>query len=348
MTCRCFKHRDRLHDMLRSVLPDGFSPNALVTLEEAGVSVGQGLRTGCNKFFYVSARGPASLGMVRVRASSSFGHREFFAPADALRPVLRRQSEMKSMENGSLPDGRVLDLRGWVLPEDFRIVDEAREAYGLNGEMLPQSMPDELATYVRLGATAPPAGPDDDKRIPDLSAVRTNVRLPRNAQITPRFWYMLPDFAPRHLPAAFVPRINHGLPWTEANLESPVLIDANFSTFWGLPKGLTRCALKALLNSVWCRALMEALGTVFGGGALKLEATHLRHLPVPVLSDAAIAQLTTAGRQLTKTTAELQSRIDAIVLDAFLPGTASLASRARFVRALAERTNDMSRARQAA
>jgi len=335
-------------DMLRSVLPDGFSPDALVTLEEAGVSVGQGLRTGCNKFFYVSARGPASLGMVRVRASSSFGHREFFAPADALRPVLRRQSEMKSMENGSLPDGRVLDLRGWVLPEDFRIVDEAREAYGLNGEMLPQSMPDELATYVRLGATAPPAGPDDDKRIPDLSAVRTNVRLPRNAQITPRFWYMLPDFAPRHLPAAFVPRINHGLPWTEANLESPVLIDANFSTFWGLPKGLTRCALKALLNSVWCRALMEALGTVFGGGALKLEATHLRHLPVPVLSDAAIAQLTTAGRQLTKTTAELQSRIDAIVLDAFLPGTASLASRARFVRALAGRANDMSRARQAA
>src|SRR5260221_3365621 len=151
------------------------------------------------------------------------------------------------MESGRMPEGRVLDLRGWVLPEDFRIVAEAKAAYAANGEMLPQIMPDELAAYVRIAAAAPPAGPDDDKRIPDLTAVRTNVRLVRNGNITPRFWYMLPDFVPRHLPAAFVPRLNHGFPWTEANLESPLLIDANFSTFWGPEKGLTRYTLKALL-----------------------------------------------------------------------------------------------------
>jgi hypothetical protein len=335
-------------DTLKSALPDRFSSDVLVTLEEAGVSVGQGLRTGCNKFFYVSARGPSGPGMVRVEASSFFSHREFSVPADALRPVLRRQSEVTSMEDDCLPEGRVLDLRGWVLPEDSRIVAEAKAAYVANGEMLPQTMPDELAAYVRFAAASPPAGPDNDKRIPDLSAVRTNVRLPRNGHITPRFWYMLPDFAPRHLPTAFVPRINHGLPWTEANLESPLLIDANFSTFWGLQKGLARYALKALLNSVWCRAFMEALGTAFGGGALKLEATHLRQLPVPVLSDAAREELADAGRQLTKTTTEVQSRIDAIVLDALLPRTASLASRAQLAKALAERANNTSRARQAA
>jgi hypothetical protein len=252
------------------------------------------------------------------------------------------------MEDGRLPEGRVLDLRGWVLPEDYRLVVEGAAAYAACGEPLPRTMPQELADYVRAAAAAPPEGPDDDKHIPDLSAVRTNVRVPRNRHVTPRFWYMLPDFAHRHLPAAFVARINHGLPWTEANFELPLLIDANFSTLWGPEKGLTRYALKALLNSIWCRAFMEALGTAFGGGALKLEATHLRQLAVPVLSDDARADLGAAGRQLTRTTTEVQSRIDAIVLDAVLTRTASLTSRVQLATALAERANNMSCARQAA
>jgi len=339
--------RINVPDILKGTLPDGFSPDALMTLQEAGVHVGQGLRTGCNRFFYVTGRGASGAGMVRVEASSFFGHREFAVPEGALRPVLRRQSEITSMEDGRLPEGRVLDLRGWVLPEDYRMVVEAAAAYAACGEPLPRTMPQELADYVRAAAAAPPEGPDD-KHIPDLSAVRTNVRVPRNGHFTPRFWYMLPDFAPRHLPAAFVARINHGLPWTEVNFESPLLIDANFSTFWGPEKGLTRYALKALLNSVWCRAFMEALGTAFGGGALKLEATHLRQLAVPVLSDEARADLAAAGRQLTRTTTEFQSRIDAIVLDAVLPRTSSLASRAQLAKALAERANNMSCARQAA
>jgi hypothetical protein len=340
--------RINVPDIVKGTLPDGFSPDVLVTLQEAGVHVGQGLRTGCNRFFYVTARGASGAGMVRVEASSFFGHREFSIPEDALRPVLRRQSEITSIEDGGPPEGRVLDLRGWVLPEDYPMVVEAAAAYAACGEPLPRTMPQELADYVRAAAAAPPEGPDEDKHIPDLSAVRTNVRLPRNNHVTPRFWYMLPDFAPRHLPAAFVARINHGLPWTEANLESPLLIDANFSTFWGSQKGLTRYGLKALLNSVWCRAFMEALGTAFGGGALKLEATHLRQLAVPVLSDEARADLAEAGRHLTRTTTEVQSRIDAIVLDAVLPRTASLASRAQLAKALAERANNMSCARQAA
>ncbi len=335
-------------DILKDTLPDDFSPDVLMTLQEAGVHVGQGLRTGCNRFFYVTARGASGVDMVRVEASSSFGHREFCVPEDTLRPVLRRQSEIVSMEDGGLPEGRALDLRGWVLPEDHRMVVEAAAAYAASGEPLPRIMPQELADYVRAAAAAPPEGPGDGKQIPHLSAVRTNVRAPRNNHVTPRFWYMLPDFAPRHLPAAFVPRINHGLPWTEANFESPLLIDANFSTFWGPQEGLTRYSLKALLNSVWCRAFMEALGTPFGGGALKLEATHLRQLAVPLLSDAARADLAAAGEQLTRTTTEVQSRIDAIVLDAILPRTASLVCRTQLANALAERANSMSCARQAA
>ncbi len=335
-------------DILKGILPDGFSSDALVTLEQAGVHVGQGLRTGCNRFFYVTALGASSAGMVRVQASSFFEHREFSIPEDALRSVLRRQSDLTPMEVGRLPEGRVLNLRGWVLPEDYPMVVEAAAAYAACGESLPRTMPQELADYVRASAAAPPEGLDDDKHIPDLSAVRTNVRVPRNSHVTPRFWYMLPDFAPRHLPAAFVARINHALPWTEANLEPPVLIDANFSTFWERQKGFTCYGLKALLNSVWCRASMEALGTAFGGGALKLEASHLRQLAIPVLSNEARADLAAAGRQLTSTTTEVQSRIDAIVLDAVLPRTASSASRVQLANALAERANNMSCARQVA
>jgi hypothetical protein len=335
-------------ETLKGRFPDGFSSDALVTLEEAGVHVGQGLRTGCNKFFYVTALGASSAGMARVETSSFFGHKEFSVPEDALRPVLRRQSEMKSMEEGRLPDGRVLDLRGWVLPEDYPTVVKAASAYAACGEPLPRIMPQELADYVRGAAVAPSEDPEDDKRIPDLSAVRTNVRVPLNSHVTPRFWYMLPHFAPRHLGFVFVARINHALPWTEANLESPVLIDANFSTFWGAQKGLTRYALKALLNSVWCRAFMETLGTTLGGGALKLEATHLRQLAVPILSSEAKLNLDAAGRQLTRSTIDVQSRIDAIVLSAALPQTSSPASRLQLAQALAEHAYNMSCARQRA
>ena len=335
-------------DTLKGILPDGFSPGALVPLEEAGIQVGQGLRTGCNKFFYVTAHGPSCDGMVRVEASSFLGRQEFSVPADALQPVLRRQSEIASLQGGHLPEGRVLDLRGWVLPEDFRIVTEAKAAYAVCGEALPQIMPDELAAYVRSAAVASPAEAGDDKLIPDLSAVRTNVRIPRNGQVTPRFWYMLPDFAPRHLPVAFVARINHGIPWVEANFDPPLLIDANFATIWSPQGRWTRDALKALLNSIWCRAFMEALGTPFGGGALKLEATHLRQMAVPVLSDAVKERLAAAGRQLTKTTADIQSQIDAIVLGAVLARTSSVASPDQFTRVLADRAHHMSCARQRA
>lgn len=333
-------------DVLRSILPDGFDPETLVTLEEARISLGQGLRTGCNRFFYVTARGPAGADTMLVEASSFFGHCELPAPASVLRPVLRRQSEIASLENGSVPDGRALDLRGWVLPEDYAAVVEAKAAYSACGEALPTTMPDELAAYVRRAAAAAPGGEDDDKRIPELSAVRTNVRAGRNGQTTPRFWYMLPEFAPRHLPAAFVARINHGVPWVEGNFDPPVLVDANFSTFWAANGSWSGHALKALLNSVWCRAFMEALGTPLGGGALKLEATHLRQLAIPILSDAVKTELSIAGKQLTKDAPRVQAQIDVIVLGAIIGQAASPSTTERLARALAERANDLACARR--
>src|SRR5262249_14844992 len=45
----------------------------LITLEQAGLSIGQGLRTGCNGFFYVDEIASAGKGVVLVRTSETFG-----------------------------------------------------------------------------------------------------------------------------------------------------------------------------------------------------------------------------------------------------------------------------------
>ena len=310
-----------LPEALIDILPKELQMKPLLSLDEAGITVGQGLRTGCNGFFYVTACKAVALNETVIETSPLFGKLRFKVPNSALRPVLRRQNELAFIEEERIPNGRVFDLRSFVLPKDWETVLAAQEAYIACGEALPQLMPKELVAYVRTAAKTRTGSKRTNKLIPTLSAVRTNSRLSCGDHIVPHFWYMLPKFASRHLPAAFVPRINHGLPWVEANLDPPLLIDANFSTFWALEKSWTRHALKALLNSIWCRASMEALGTSMGGGALKLEATHLRRMSVPVLSDSEKTELDTVGKQLSRDTLHVQTRIDNIVLTALCAGT---------------------------
>lgn len=308
----CTQSRFRLPDEVASAV--GGNVEGLVALEEAGVRVGQGLRTGCNRFFYVTACSASDGGMVRVRSSPELGGMEFSVPGAALLPVLRRQSETAALHSGHPPPGRVLDLRDWALPEDARTATSCLAAYRAAGEAPPQAMPDELADFVRLAARWPDGGTAGVKRIPDMAAVRTNVRTPPDGDGVPRFWYMLPDFAPRHVPSAFVARVNHGHPWAEANLDPPILVDANFCTLWSAQGIWTGFGLKALLNSTWCRALMESIGTRLGGGALKLEATHLRRMPVPRLSRVDLEGLHTAGVRLARGHPAAQRSVDSIVL----------------------------------
>jgi hypothetical protein len=300
---------------IKAMLPDDARVGSLMTLEQAGIHVGQGLRTGCNVFFHVEVRGPEKGGMVPVRGAAQLGTPEFLAPAGALRPVVRRQIDVQSLAKNEGLRGRVLDLRQWVLPEDQDAVQAARSAYEASGEQIPRPMPDELSAFVRHAAAHVVTG--SGQPIPELTAVRTNVRQAGRRGQPPRFWYMLPDFASRHLPAAFVARVIHQVPWAECNSDPAVLIDANFSTFWPSSRAeWTRYSLKALLNSVWCRTFMELLGTPLGGGALKLEATHLRHMAVPRVDDAERRALTAAGEHLTRDSHGAHAEIDAVVLRA--------------------------------
>lgn len=311
-------------ERLRAMLPPGAAPARLQTIEQAGIRVGQGLRTGCNRFFYVTLAGEFERETVTVQASDSFQNMQFRVPSAALRPVLHRQADMQAFANREASVTLALDLSDWALPEDLPIVREAAEAYSNRGISTPSVMPLELASFVRLAARYAPDPKEPTRFIPDLSAVRTNVRKTTNSSDVPRFWYMLPAFTPRHLPAIFTPRINHGTPAVALNTRPPILIDANFSTLWADEKQWTNHALYALFSSSWCRAAMEAAGTPLGGGALKLEATHIRHVPLPPLSHDDCLKLATLGRQLSAAVPSAQHQIDIFILAASLPGSDEL------------------------
>ena len=323
-------------DKLRDLIPPDFSGGGLVPLEDNGIRTGQGLRTGCNRFFYVQLLGQPSRRRSVVRTNAAFGSQTVEVPSDVLRPVLHRQSELPDLHSVRLST-HVLDLRGWVLPEHMPAVTAATPVYRRIGQNLPREMPTDLADYVRRASRWPLPGNAAGQSVSELSAVRTNTRSAR-VNAPPRFWYMLPDFKPRHLPDAFVPRVIHVRPVTYANTDPKVLIDANFSTLRSRLPAWTPNTIAALLNSAWCRAAMEATATALGGGALKLEASHLRLLPVPLLATDMLTQIRAAIESQGPSTGRV---VDRILLAVLLPPGTSNASVDAFAKSLGKREAEL-------
>ena len=321
-------------DALREFLPTSFAKQALRTLADVGICTGQGLRTGCNQFFYVRFVGETVESLFRVLCDPALGERLLSVPCDAIKPVLHRQADLEAWRTGTHLATRVLDLRRLVLPEDR---DRMLSATEKHGSELPAVMSDELADYVRkAGRTVLGTGPNS-KPISGLSAVKTNIRSSRAGKL-PRFWYMLSDFTPRHLPQAFVPRIIHDSPRVYGNIDPPILIDSNFSTFWTDDKSWTAVGLRALLNSTWCRAVMEATGTPLGGGALKLEVVHLRRMPVPDLDPQTIMRLNATGQET--------HQADRVVFSNLLSGNPSDSEITTLAQCLNKRRASLAAARQ--
>jgi len=271
----------------------GDSPVEFSSLEQLSIGVSQGLRTGANQFFYVDLLKQGDQ-FSSVKPASVFGIPQLTVPSECLRPVLRRQSELPDgfRISRSKLVGRVLALQDFVLPDDLNSSQAKRNS--LN------TVPRELARFIKLVASTNTGTESEPRLIPALSAVCTNVRNADASNSTPpRFWYMLPAFTARHQPDVFLARVNSGIPRTVLNASNPVLIDANFSTAWITEASvLDAFALLALLNSTWAVTAMELTASVLGGGALKLEATHLRRLPIPHLSRADFDQLSRLGRDL--------------------------------------------------
>lgn len=273
---------------------EGKNKSQLATIKSLGVKIGQGLRTGANGFFYAdivshhSGYGVSQLEWTgRLRAKATL-------PESCAIPVIRRQSELPNglAVKSSILSGRTIYLKGFALPEEF------------SGDLLPDNlfkvMPEEMAEVIRAALKTNFGKPNNPKRIYELSAVATNIRNGNFEKgIFPQFWYQLPEFAPRHKPDLLMPRVNNKSPKTYINIDRSSLVDANFSTFW-LEENATidAYALLAILNSSWCKAVLELSASTMGAGALKVESAHLKRLPIPHLTAEYREELSKLGKEL--------------------------------------------------
>lgn len=253
------------------------------SLDELGILVGQGLRTGANRFFYADCLERSGDNAV-IAPSSLFGIQRVKVPRSCIASVLRKQTELPdgySLNSTSL-QGCVVTLHYHALPEDLA---------NCNGKSY-EPTPPELATLIRTASETNFGTPEEPKRVYELSAVSPNIRKSR-------FWYMLPDFAPRHIPDLFLARVNYGHPKTFLNTARASIIDANFSTIWlGKKSEIDAHGLLAFFNCSWSLVAMEQSASVMGGGALKVEATHLKKIPIPEFTPDDWSQLSSLGKQL--------------------------------------------------
>lgn len=280
------------------------------SLESQGVGVGQGLRTGANSFFY--AAGERIGEYVELSFSGPLAGVFAKAPLTIARPALRRQSELPKgfVVSPASTKGWALDLRHYAMPQDIGDCDLISGLY--------KPMPDEVVNIVKAAEQANFGTSEKPQKIWELTAVSPNIR-PAWRGAPARFWYMLPDFAPRHLPDVLLARVNASTPIAYLNAGRASLIDANFSTMWIMEKSQwTASALLAFMNCSWVRAVIEHTGAVMGGGALKVEATHLRRLPIPMLGNGHLRKLTELGESLAsgKDVKEMTAAIDEVIAQA--------------------------------
>ena len=263
---------------------------AFATFESQGVAIGQGLRTGANGFFY--ADGKRSPDHIALSFSGPLAGLTARAPDSVVRPVIRRQSELPAgfTVSPDLATGWALDLRQFALPEDLGETDRFPSVY--------ERMPESIAAVVRAAGQSNFGTDAKPLKIWDLTAVSPNIRSATRG-MPPRHWYMLPDFAARHLPDVLLARVNSSTPRAYLNKARQCLIDANFSTMWTLPLSKwSATALLAFMNSAWAQAVIETSGAVMGGGALKVEAAHLRRFPVPPFNKEQLCELSRFGDEL--------------------------------------------------
>ena len=275
-----------------------------VSLADLGWTVGQGLRSGANDCFYVKS---VTNGMFESSVMPGVG---LELPDDAMLPAIRRQTDLRGT-NGREPSStssHVLVLEGWALGEDIKSTEGPKPWKQMQGD---------LEELVRVAAEVKVRRGCREVCLPELSAVKTNVRISSPRSGPARFWYQLPRLRPRHRPSLFLARVNGSTPRPFLNPGGAWVVDANFSTLWPIEKEAPdRHLLLALLSSSWCRAYFELIGTVMGGSALKLEATHLRQILLPMPGESESGELLRLGMRLSRNIGDeiqLLRRIDQTV-----------------------------------
>jgi hypothetical protein len=183
----------------------------------------------------------------------------------------------------------ILYLTDAVAPGDKKkLSPEAIERY--------RTLDSEIETYIRCGEEY--LIPKKKKKYCELSAVKPNEKRNKNGYL--RFWYMLPKLQKRHEPELCISRLcGKAVECLYVHNDDPnnIVVDANFITLWNLNKTSNMCMF-ALLNSTWFKCYMELIGTRMGGGALKIEASHIKQVFFPKLTTDILDKLSELGNEL--------------------------------------------------
>ena len=283
----------------------------LVTLDEMGWSIGQGLRTGANDFFYCKVISQDSdYSMVKF----NWYEQEVKITNQNLMSVLQNRNEVPGLYvSKELLNKRVLYITKQVRNSEVDVISsKVLKNYSILNA--------ETSNYISAGETYVPNSGKSLKSFPERSAVKPNER--KDVTGYKQFWYMLPKLASRHIPHLCIPRVCGKVVecmYVEPSEDSPIVVDANFITLWN-NNSTMQYFVFALLNSTWFKCNMECISTVMGGGALKVDAVHVRKVLFPKYSIEQIESLAQCGKKLKDMqvlSLELQDEIDNIVLNPF-------------------------------
>lgn len=295
---------------IREVLSTSAFDN-LVTIDEMGWSVGQGLRTGANDFFYCD--------IVSQDSDKSIVHFNWYEQEvnidnQNLLHVLQNRNKI----HGLCVTKDVLNRRVLYITKQVRRSELATLSSQVSKRF--SILNTETSDYICAGENYVPTSGKSLKPFPERSAVKPNER--KDITGYKKFWYMLPEMAPRHIPCLCIPRVCGKATecmFVEQSEDTPIAVDANFITLWNNDSTMQYFVF-ALLNSTWFKCYMECISTVMGGGALKVEAAHVRKVLFPKYSTKQIALLAQCGKRLRDElvlSPQIQDEIDTIVLKPF-------------------------------
>lgn len=292
------------------ILVEHFHNIEYENIESSGWSIGQGLRTGANDFFYADILSEENE-MTLIQTESWYG-KDIYIDSHNLRKALKKRCEANGNVVGYDDLKKcILYIQNQVKYEDYqRTAEKCTEKYTIIDRA--------LSDYITEGEKY--VSPSHKKPFRELSAVKTNER--KSKEGFERFWYMLPALKARHTPDLCMPRVcgdGSEVIFINQKTDKEIVVDANFITLWN-PDLSSRIRTLALLNSIWAKVFLEVTGTVMGGGALKIEACHVRKMVFPKLGDEREVILEDIGKRILKEkniSKKIQDKIDEIVLSPF-------------------------------
>jgi len=298
----------RLPNEIRAIVSGG-NEVEYDSLEDLGWTVGQGLRTGANDFFYARLLSEGKLSSVYTE---SWYDRQIAVDAENVRKAFKKRADVK----GLVVNYNDIERCVLYIQHQIRKVDQQRLSHTVLDDYT--VMGSDLDDYITQGENY--ISPSHKKVFRELSAVVTNEKIINDGY--ERFWYMLPPLKERHIPNLCISRVCGESPETIFVKQSPekeIIVDANFITLWN-PDYHAQMRAFVLLNSTWAKLFLEVTGTAMGGGALKIEASHVRKIVFPRIENERKKELENIGKKILKNRiidSKLQKQIDEIVISSF-------------------------------